>query len=138
MIPKNWNSVTAKISFFAESVLHQLRLSVEYSIFMEAGRILRPVELSRKMKNIIRFTNLSPGEYTLHIRAVSNEDKRIVLEERTMKISIAQPIWLSFWAMLVYAIVLAVIAIITLRIIILRKQRKSIGRENPFLHQHGA
>ena len=75
-------------------------------------------------ENIIRFTNLSPGEYTLHIRAVSNEDKRIVLEERTMKISIAQPIWLSFWAMLVYAIVLAVIAIITLRIIILRKQRK--------------
>ena len=41
-----------------------------------------------------------------------------------MKIIIAQPIWLSFWAMLVYAIVLAVIAIITLRIIILRKQRK--------------
>ena len=41
-----------------------------------------------------------------------------------VKISIAQPIWLSFWAMLVYAIVLAVIAIITLRIIILRKQRK--------------
>lgn len=75
-------------------------------------------------ENIIHFTNLSPGEYTLHIRAVSNEDKRIVLEERTMKISIAQPIWLSFWAMLVYAIVLAVIAIITLRIIILRKQRK--------------
>lgn len=75
-------------------------------------------------ENIIRFTNLSPGEYTLHIRAVSNEDKRIVLEERTMKISIAQPIWLSFWAILVYAIVLAVIAIITLRIIILRKQRK--------------
>ena len=41
-----------------------------------------------------------------------------------MQISIAQPIWLSFWAMLVYAIVLAVIAIIVLRIIILRKQRK--------------
>mgnify|MGYP000826092517 FL=1 len=75
-------------------------------------------------ENIIRFTNLSPGEYTLHILAVSNEDKRIVLEERAMQISIAQPIWLSFWAMLVYAIVLAVIAIIVLRIIILRKQRK--------------
>lgn len=75
-------------------------------------------------ENIIRFTNLSPGEYTLHIRAVSNEDKRIVLEERTMKISIAQPIWLSFWAMLIYAIALAVIAIIALRMIILRKQRK--------------
>ena len=75
-------------------------------------------------ENIIRFTNLSPGEYTLHIRAVSNEDKRIVLEERTMEISIAQPIWLSFWAMLIYAVVLAVIAIIALRMIILRKQRK--------------
>lgn len=75
-------------------------------------------------ENIIRFTNLSPGEYTLHIRAVSNEDKRVVLEERTMEISIAQPIWLSFWAMLIYAVVLAVIAIIALRMIILRKQRK--------------
>lgn len=76
------------------------------------------------LENVIRFTNLSPGEYTLHIRAVSNEDKSVVLEERCMEIIIAQPVWLSIWAMLVYAIIVAIIAAITLRIIILRKQRK--------------
>ena len=55
-------------------------------------------------ENIIRFTNLSPGEYMLRVRAVSNEDKRIVLEEREMKVIIAQPIWLSLWALLFYTI----------------------------------
>lgn len=75
-------------------------------------------------ENVIRFTNLSPGEYTLHIRAVSNEDKNVVLEERCMEIIIAQPVWLSIWAMLIYAIIVAIIAAITLRIIIMRKQRK--------------
>lgn len=75
-------------------------------------------------ENVIRFTNLSPGEYTLHIRAVSNEDKSIVLEERSMQIIIAQPVWLSIWAMLIYAVIVAIIAAITLRIIIMRKQRK--------------
>lgn len=76
------------------------------------------------LENVIRFTNLNPGEYMLHIRAVSNEDKSIVLEERCMQIIIAQPVWLSIWAMLIYAIIVAIIAAITLRIIIMRKQRK--------------
>lgn len=75
-------------------------------------------------ENIIRFTNLSPGKYLLHVRAVSSEDKRIVLEERNLEIDIARPIWLSAGAMLIYAIILALIASVTLRIIILRKQRK--------------
>ena len=75
-------------------------------------------------EDVIRFTNLNPGKYTLKVRAISKEDHRIVLEERDMKIIIAQPFWLSFWALLIYAIILAMIATITLRIIILRKQRK--------------
>lgn len=75
-------------------------------------------------ENIIRFTNLSPGEYTLRVRAISNEDRRIVLEERSMQIYIEQPIWLSIWALLLYAIIIISIASITVRIIVLRKQRK--------------
>lgn len=75
-------------------------------------------------ENVIRFTNLNPGEYILHIRAVSNEDKNIVLEERSMRIIIAQPVWLSIWAMLLYAVIVALIAAISLRILIMRKQRK--------------
>ena len=41
-----------------------------------------------------------------------------------MDIVIAQPFWLTIWAMLLYAAFLCLIAIILLRILILRKQRK--------------
>lgn len=75
-------------------------------------------------ENIIRFTNLNPGEYTLRVQAVSNEDKRITLEEREMKIIIAQPIWLSPWALLAYTGIILLIAATVIRIVIMRKQRK--------------
>lgn len=75
-------------------------------------------------ENIIRFTNLSPGQYTLRVRAISNEDRRVVLEERSMQIIIERPIWLSIWALILYAIIIVSIASVTLRIIVMRKQRK--------------
>ena len=75
-------------------------------------------------ENIIRFTNLGPGHYTLRVRAISNEDQRIILEERSMDIIIEQPIWLSIWALLLYALILIALVSIALRIIVLRRQRK--------------
>lgn len=75
-------------------------------------------------ENTIRFTNLSPGEYTLRIRAISAEDPRIVLEERSMKLLIDYPFWLSLGALLIYILIIAVVAVVVIRIIILRKQRK--------------
>lgn len=75
-------------------------------------------------ENIIRFTNLSPGTYTLRVRAISNEDRRVTLEERSMEIIIEQPGWLSIWAILLYIIAIIFILGITLRIIIMKKQRK--------------
>lgn len=75
-------------------------------------------------ENIIRFTNLSPGQYTLRVRAISNEDRRVVLEERSMEIVIEQPIWLSVWALILYAIIILSLVSVTLRIIVMRKQRK--------------
>ena len=76
-------------------------------------------------ENVIRFTNLNPGHYTLRVRAISSEDRRMVLEERSIDIIVEQPIWLSIWALILYAAVVAAIAIITLRVITLRKQRKA-------------
>ena len=75
-------------------------------------------------ESTIRYTNLAPGKYVLRVRAISNEDRRIVLEERSMNIIIEQPIWLSFWALILYAVIIISIASIALRIIALRKQRK--------------
>ena len=41
--------------------------------------------------NLIRFTNLPPGRYILHVRAISREEHDIVFQERAMKIIITQP-----------------------------------------------
>jgi len=75
-------------------------------------------------ESTIRYTNLAPGNYTLKIRAISKEDQRVILEERSIDIIIAQPFWQSYWAILLYLILLFLIAAIALRILILRKQRK--------------
>lgn len=74
--------------------------------------------------NTIRYTNIAPGKYTLRVRTVSNEDKRIMLEERSIQVTVGQPFWLSFWAILIYIIIIIIIAISVSRILILKKQRK--------------
>lgn len=79
-------------------------------------------EPSRKCD--ILFTNLSPGKYTLKVKAISSEDQRITLEEREIKIIIEQPFWLSPWAMLLYAVLLMLAAFVFLRFDMLRKKRK--------------
>lgn len=73
---------------------------------------------------MIRFTDLNPGAYTLKVRAISSEDPRIVLEEREMEIVIEQPLWLSIWALMIYAAIIAVVVTATSRFVIMRKQRK--------------
>lgn len=98
---------------YPSNILYSWRLEGFYDEWSKPGT-----------ENTIRYTNLTPGKYTLRVRAVSNEDKRVVLEERSMDIEIAQPFWLTIWAILLYAVFLCLIAIILSRILILRKQRK--------------
>ncbi len=83
-------------------------------------------------ENTIRFTNLSPGRYTLRVRAVSNEDRRIVLEERDMQILIERPFWLGAWAMLLYAVAFTGIIVTAHRLLILRRQRKEADEKIRF------
>ena len=98
---------------YPSNILYSWRLEGFYDKWSKPGT-----------ENTIRYTNLAPGKYTLRVRAISNEDKRIILEERSMDIVIAQPFWLTFWALLLYIAFLCLIGIILLRILILRKQRK--------------
>ncbi|MDR0988443.1 MAG: response regulator [Prevotellaceae bacterium] len=72
----------------------------------------------------IRFTNLSPGNYKLIVRAVSSEDQRIVLTERSMDIIIEKPVWLSIWAILLYIIMVGAVISMTLRYLFMQRQRK--------------
>lgn len=82
--------------------------------------------------NLIRFTNLSPGKYVLHIRAVSKEEQQVVFEERELTILIATPLWLSFWAILVYVIFVLSILIVVYRVMSLKKQKKISDEKTRF------
>ncbi len=57
----------------------------------------------------VRFEDLSSGEYTLHVKAVS-ADGAVSNQERKLDIIIERPWWLSWWMLTLYVI----IAIVTL------------------------
>lgn len=76
----------------------------------------------------IRITNLIPGRYTLRIRAISNEDRSVVLEERSLEIILEPPFWLTPWAYALYLLLGMTLIGLGLRYAYLRKQRK-ISRE---------
>lgn len=82
--------------------------------------------------NLIRFTNLPPGKYTLHVRAVSREEHDIVFQERTMKVIITQPFWSSWWAILCYILLVIGGFYFVLRVINLRKQKNISDEKTQF------
>jgi len=59
----------------------------------------------------VKFHELSSGQYTLHVKAVS-ADGAVSNQERTLEITIDRPWWLSWWMLSVYVgIVIIIIAI---------------------------
>lgn len=72
----------------------------------------------------IHYTNLHPGNYVLHVRAVSNEDKYKIFKERSIQIIIEPPVWASTWAILGYVIFFILVCVILLRIISLKREKK--------------
>ncbi|WP_294555305.1 two-component regulator propeller domain-containing protein [uncultured Bacteroides sp.] len=82
--------------------------------------------------NLIRFTNLPPGKYTLRVRAVSREEHDVVFEERAMKIIIMQPFWSSWWAILCYVLFIIWGISFIIRTMNLRKQKKISDEKTQF------
>lgn len=74
--------------------------------------------------NSIRYTNISPGKYKLKVRAILMDDNH-VLEERALLITVTPPFWATFWAGILYMIVIALAAAVILRFLWLRKDRKN-------------
>lgn len=81
----------------------------------------------------IRFTNVAPGTYTLRVRSVSKEDNKHVLQERILKITVAHPVWLSFWAICIYVltIILATTYVI-FRLHSMRREKKASDERTRF------
>lgn len=104
-----------------ENALYSWRLEGFYEKWTQPGT-----------NNLIRFTNLPPGKYTLHVRAVSREEHDVVFQERSMKIIITQPFWSSWWAILCYILFVIGGFYFILRVINLRKQKNISDEKTQF------
>ena len=80
----------------------------------------------------IRFTNVSPGTYLLRVRSVSKEDKQHVLQERTLRITVAHPVWLSFWAVFLYALTVILVTYVIFRLHSMRREKKASDERTRF------
>lgn len=82
----------------------------------------------------IRYTNLSPGNYTLKVRSILLDNQQI-LEEREIQILVERPFWLTFWAFLIYALFIIGAAYSFLRYQIIKRERKTSEEKiNFFTH----
>lgn len=77
----------------------------------------------------IRFTNVAPGTYTLRVRSVSKEDNKHVLQERILKITVAHPVWLSFWAICIYVLTIILATYVIFRLHSMRREKKASDDE---------
>lgn len=73
--------------------------------------------------NLIRYTNLSPGNYTLRVRAILMDNHQI-LEEREIQILIGRPIWMTFWTFLLYALIIIGISYAIIRYQMIRRDKQ--------------
>lgn len=87
---------TLTVSF--ESINYRCRNDIEYQCFLEGydhqWSALFP-------QQDVRFANLPPGDYTLHVKSVSKSSLQ-VLGEATLHITIHEPWWNTLWAWTAY------------------------------------
>ena len=83
---------------------------------------------------MIKYTNLSPGEYKLRIRAILLDNNQL-LEERSISIVIESPLWLTPWAILLYIVLISGAAFSLYRYKMIKKDRRiSQEKINFFIH----
>lgn len=68
------------------------------------------------------YTNLSPGNYKLKVRAYLSDENDYL--ERTLNISVAYPLWQTWWAKLLYFIFTVAVIFLSVRFIRLRIREK--------------
>lgn len=71
----------------------------------------------------VTFTNLSPGSYTLRVKAI-NSDGYTSDEETTLPIKIAPPFWMSGWAYAIYTLAILGALFLSHRQILRNERRK--------------
>lgn len=83
---------------------------------------------------MIRYTNISPGEYKLRIRAILLDNNQL-LEERSISIIINRPLWMTPWAIALYVACVLGAAFSLYRYKMIKKDRRiSQEKINFFIH----
>ena len=94
---------TLIVSF--ESINYQYQHDIQYQYYLE-GYDRNWSKLSSYQ--LARFVNLPPGNYVLYVKAIGRSNGR-ELGATSLKISIAQPWWNTWWAWIVYLCILTAI-----------------------------
>nr|WP_321454225.1 two-component regulator propeller domain-containing protein [uncultured Carboxylicivirga sp.] len=66
-------------------------------------------------RNFATYTNISPGTYTLHIKAVYNE-RQSDIDERQLIIEVLPPFWMTGWAYAIYVFIVIIIFLVVFRV----------------------
>ena len=94
---------TLIVSF--ESINYQYQHDIQYQYYLEGYD--RNWSKSSSYQ-LARFVNLPPGNYVLYVKAIGRSNGR-ELGATSLKISIAQPWWNTWWAWIVYLSILTAI-----------------------------
>ena len=94
---------TLIVSF--ESINYQYQHDIQYQYYLEGydRNWSKPSSYQ-----LARFVNLPPGNYVLYVKAIGRSNGR-ELGATSLKISIAQPWWNTWWAWIVYLCILTAI-----------------------------
>lgn len=101
IIHLKYDENTFKITFTSANFAEEA--NVEYSYLMKG---LDDKWYETEGDNEVTFRNLSPGEYTFRVRAkLKNQDWENA-KVAEMKVIIDPPLWLTWWAKLIYALIM--------------------------------
>lgn len=94
---------TLIVSF--ESINYQYQHDIQYQYYLEG---YDRNWSKRSSYQLARFVNLPSGNYVLHVKAICRSNGR-ELGATSLKISIAQPWWNTWWAWIIYLCILTAI-----------------------------
>ncbi len=117
--PHDMNNLT--ISFSSLSFGHEA--SIRYGYRLEG--IDREEQQTNMGNNTISYQQLPPGTYTLHFYPLTNGQHKAETEQ-TIKLVILQPLWWTWWARMIYVLLLALGGYTAVRIVNDRKKKQRL------------
>lgn len=121
-IELNHDQTDITLSFATDNYIHPDRTTYLYRLtgLNEAWNECPPGSHS------ISYANLSPGDYTLELKAVNNDGVEGPVS--SMSITVHPPVWGTVWAKIIYVLIAAGLLLITVKLIRTREHRRFATR----------